>query len=205
MTANGGLRYDLFVSGLLPASAPPAPNGEHPHWSPLSHTLIHGPAEAVVVDPPITVTQATALADWIESSGKRLTYIYITHWHADHWLTTGELARRFPGVTVYASEATIGRMVRATPDGVPDALWSGLPALNSSPRCSSCTPAGSIPTRYGCPPAACWKNGKSGLDGAGYFGHPQTGQCQMWHSSHEDSPCVGCMAPPPPGEHHLTW
>jgi hypothetical protein len=29
-------------------------------------------------------------------------------------------------VTVYASEATIGRMVNAAPDGVPAALWTGL-------------------------------------------------------------------------------
>jgi glyoxylase-like metal-dependent hydrolase (beta-lactamase superfamily II) len=75
------------------------------------------------VDPPITVAQATALAHWIESFGKRLTYIYITHWHADHWLAASELAKRFPGVTVYASEATIGRMVKSTPDGVPGTLW----------------------------------------------------------------------------------
>lgn len=120
------LRYDVLVSGLLPASGAPLPNGERPRWSPLSHTLIHGPTEAALVDPPITVAQASALADWIESFGKRLAFIYVTHWHADHWLSTGELARRFPGVAVYASRATIDRMVEATPDGVPAALWTGL-------------------------------------------------------------------------------
>ena len=120
------LQYDVMVSGLLPTSAPPMPDGERPHWSPLSHTLIHGPTEAVIVDPPITVAQTSALADWIAASGKRLAYVYITHWHADHWLGTSELAKRFPGVTVYATEATIARMARATPDGVPGATWSTL-------------------------------------------------------------------------------
>jgi glyoxylase-like metal-dependent hydrolase (beta-lactamase superfamily II) len=124
MPASSTLQYRVLVSGLLPISGSPLPDGSRPRWSPLSHTLIFGPAEAVVVDPPITIEQATALASWIESFGKRLTYIYITHWHADHWLSASELAKRFPGVTVYASEATIGRIVRSTPDGVPGAQWT---------------------------------------------------------------------------------
>ena len=125
MPASTVLQYDVRVSGLLPASAPPLPNGERPHWSPLSHTLIHGPTEAAVVDPPIAAGQTTALADWIESFGKRLAYIYITHWHADHWLGTSILARRFPGVTVYATEATIARIATPTPGDVP-ALYTSL-------------------------------------------------------------------------------
>ena len=119
-------RYDVLVSGLLPARGAPLPNGERPHWSPLSHTLIRGPAEAALVDPPITVAQATALADWIAAAGARLAYIYVTHWHADHWLTAGLLAERFPGVTVYATAATIARMAASTPGGVPAGPWSAL-------------------------------------------------------------------------------
>ena len=126
MSASGNLQYDVLTSDLLPASDAPMPNGERPHWSPLSHTLIHGPTEAVVVDPPITVAQTTALADWIASFGKRLAYIYITHWHSDHWLGTRQLAERFSGVTVYASEPTITRMKNGTPGGVPNALWTSL-------------------------------------------------------------------------------
>jgi len=126
MSESSQLRYDVLVSGLLPANDAPLPNGDRPHWSPLSHTLIHGPTEAAVVDPPITVVQASALADWIESFGKRLAYIYITHWHADHWLSTGQLTARFPGVTVHASPATIERMIRSTPDGVPAGSWAAL-------------------------------------------------------------------------------
>jgi glyoxylase-like metal-dependent hydrolase (beta-lactamase superfamily II) len=126
MVANAPLAYRVLVSGLLPATGPLLPDGTRPRWSPLSHTLIYGPTEAAVVDPPITVAQATALANWIESFGRRLAFIYITHWHADHWLATSTLADRFPGVTVYASEATIGRMTASTPDGVPGEPWSGL-------------------------------------------------------------------------------
>ncbi len=53
MPANRTLEYDVKVSGLLPAAGQPMPNGERPRWSPLSHTLIYGPAEAVLVDPPL--------------------------------------------------------------------------------------------------------------------------------------------------------
>jgi glyoxylase-like metal-dependent hydrolase (beta-lactamase superfamily II) len=126
VSAGSQLQYDVFVSGLLPANDGPMPNGERPHWSPLSHTLIHGPAEAMVVDPPITMAQTTALADWIESFGKRLAYIYITHWHSDHWFGTRQLTERFPGVTVYATGPTIVRMIAGTPGGVPADLWTRL-------------------------------------------------------------------------------
>src|SRR5258708_32191830 len=51
--------------------------------------------------------QTQAGGDWVERSGRRLAYIYATHGHGDHWFGTGELARRFPGVTIYATEGTI--------------------------------------------------------------------------------------------------
>jgi glyoxylase-like metal-dependent hydrolase (beta-lactamase superfamily II) len=120
------LSYAVHVSGLLPARLGPLPTGAEPTWSPLSHTLIHGPSEAAVVDPPITVAQADALADWIDGFGKRLTHIYITHWHADHWLGTSRLAERFPGVTVYASARTVRRIADSTPNGEPGELWTSL-------------------------------------------------------------------------------
>jgi hypothetical protein len=50
MSESSQLQYDVLISGLLPANDAPLPNGERPHWSPLPHTLIHGPAEAVLVD-----------------------------------------------------------------------------------------------------------------------------------------------------------
>jgi hypothetical protein len=51
MPANTPLAYRVLVSGLLPTAGPALPDGSRPRWSPLSHTLIYGPAEAAVVDP----------------------------------------------------------------------------------------------------------------------------------------------------------
>jgi metallo-beta-lactamase superfamily protein len=102
------LSYDVFVSdGPTGVGDELMPDGAPLTWSPLSSTLVFGGRDALLVDPPFTRTQIQAVGDWIERSGKRLAYIYATHGHGDHWFGTGELARRFPGVAVYATEGTI--------------------------------------------------------------------------------------------------
>jgi len=83
------------------------PDGSPLAWSPLSSTLISGARDAILVDPPFTRTQTQSVGDWVERSGRRLAYIYVTNGHGDHWFGTGELVKRFPGVTVYATEGTI--------------------------------------------------------------------------------------------------
>ncbi|KAF2160538.1 hypothetical protein M409DRAFT_59807 [Zasmidium cellare ATCC 36951] len=88
-------------------------------WSPIASTLICGPTEAVLVDTPITFAQNDALADWIEAQldsrgagvlSPRLTYIYITHGHPDHWLGIGALQKRFPGLKAVATRGTVEQM-----------------------------------------------------------------------------------------------
>jgi glyoxylase-like metal-dependent hydrolase (beta-lactamase superfamily II) len=112
-TAPTPLSYDVFVSdGPVGTGGDLMPDGSPPAWSPLSSTLVSGDREALLVDPPFTRMQIRAVGDWVERSGRRLAYIYATHGHGDHWFGTGELARRFPGVTVYATEAAIEVMRR---------------------------------------------------------------------------------------------
>jgi glyoxylase-like metal-dependent hydrolase (beta-lactamase superfamily II) len=107
-TSPTQLSYDVFVSdGPAGAGDERMPDGAPLAWSPLSSTLIFGAQDALLVDPPFTRTQIQSVGDWVERSGRRLAYIYATHGHGDHWFGTGELARRFPGVTVYATEGAI--------------------------------------------------------------------------------------------------
>jgi glyoxylase-like metal-dependent hydrolase (beta-lactamase superfamily II) len=107
-TSPTQLSYDVFVSdGPVSARDERMPDGAPLTWSPLSSTLISGAHDALLVDPPFTRTQLQGVGDWVERSGRRLAYIYLTHGHGDHWFGTGELVRRFPGVTVYATEGTI--------------------------------------------------------------------------------------------------
>src|SRR5258705_12193913 len=51
----------------------------------FSSTLVSGERDAGLVDTPITVEQARALANWVVARGKNLTTIYATHGHGDHF------------------------------------------------------------------------------------------------------------------------
>ncbi|ODR21642.1 MBL fold metallo-hydrolase [Mycolicibacterium porcinum] len=101
------LTHRVFVTGQIPQSGRgPLPDGSRRMWSPISSTLITGSADAVLVDPPLTLTQASEVGDWIEASGRRLTGVYLTHGHGDHWFGAIPLLRRFPGAQVYATAGT---------------------------------------------------------------------------------------------------
>ena len=81
------LRWDVFLAPSIPAITSDLPPGEKERpWPPISSTLISGERDAVLVDTPITVEQARALANWVVASGKNLTTIYATHGHGDHFL-----------------------------------------------------------------------------------------------------------------------
>nr|WP_246286974.1 MBL fold metallo-hydrolase [Schumannella luteola] len=93
-----------------PYDAEPAPDGSPRRWSPITSTLISGERDAVLVDPPLTVPQATAVADWIAASGRRLTAIYSTHGHGDHWFGAATVLERFPEAVHYAMPGAIATM-----------------------------------------------------------------------------------------------
>ncbi|MFD7682361.1 MBL fold metallo-hydrolase [Streptomyces sp. NPDC059759] len=112
MTESTSLSYDVLVLDGDPSALTEMrlPDGAPIEMSPLAVTLILGERDAVLVDPPFTTDQAREVGDWIERSGKRLAYIYVTHGHGDHWFAAGELIKRFPGVKVYATPGTIEEM-----------------------------------------------------------------------------------------------
>ena len=65
-------------------------------FSPTTATLVTGPTEAVLIDAQYLKDDVRDLGDLIERTGKRLTTIYVTHAHADHYLGIGPLMERFP-------------------------------------------------------------------------------------------------------------
>ena len=65
-------------------------------WGPASATLITGREDAVLVDTLLTTAQATALAGWIEASGRNLTTVYVTRGRGDHFFGLPIILDRFP-------------------------------------------------------------------------------------------------------------
>jgi glyoxylase-like metal-dependent hydrolase (beta-lactamase superfamily II) len=101
------LQHKVFVAGQIPQSGRgPLPDGGTRMWSPITSTLITGRHDAVLVDPPLTKTQAAEVGDWIAATGRTLRQIYITHGHGDHWFGAIPLLQRFPDVSVLATEGT---------------------------------------------------------------------------------------------------
>jgi glyoxylase-like metal-dependent hydrolase (beta-lactamase superfamily II) len=108
----------------------------------VSSTLIYGERDAVLADPSWTVTQTKALCDWIERSGKRLAYIYITHGHGDHWFGTAQVMERFPSATVYATDGTIRKMHQQA-DSRPDYWDENFPGqIGDTPVLAQPVPPG---------------------------------------------------------------
>src|SRR5713226_8352109 len=131
-TANSGraaknisLRWDVFLAPSIPAIAPDVPPGETERpWPPISSTLISGERDAVLVDTPITVDQARALANWVLASGKNLTTIYATHGHGDHFFGASTVLERFPTARFVARPDVIKIMrQQASPESL-DTFWN---------------------------------------------------------------------------------
>jgi glyoxylase-like metal-dependent hydrolase (beta-lactamase superfamily II) len=96
------LKTKVFVSPSLTFE-----NNISGTFSPTSSTLIIGERDAVLVDAQHLRSDVKALGDLIEQTGKRLTTIYVTHGHADHWYGIGELTRRFPTARAVATAGTL--------------------------------------------------------------------------------------------------
>ena len=119
-TQNLSLKWDVFLAPSIPVITTDLPPGEkYRPWPPISSTLISGERDAVLVDTPITVEQARALADWIAASRKNLTTIYATHGHGDHFFGASTVLERFPNARFVARPEVIGIMrQQASPESL---------------------------------------------------------------------------------------
>ncbi len=94
---------------------PNIPVGDYPgiptgKFSPTTATLVSGATEVVLIDALYLKDDVQDLGDLIERTGKKLTTIYITHDHADHYLGFGPLLERFPDARCVALPHVIESM-----------------------------------------------------------------------------------------------
>jgi len=124
---QSALSYDVFVAPEKPFVAPPPTVGDSPAWDPTTSTLIFGARDAVLVDPLMTVREATALTDWVALHDRQLTTVYITHGHGDHYLGLPAVLDRFPDARVVAAPGTAQHMQRQDNQPLDDALRERFP------------------------------------------------------------------------------
>lgn len=122
--SSDALTVDVYVAPMRPfAGAPAQGPGDDPMWSPMSSTLIAGAEEAVLVDTLVTLDQVDALAEWVRGFGKRVTGVYITHGHQDHWIGLSRLQEHFPEARGIATPEVVERArFEATNPGL-SAYW----------------------------------------------------------------------------------
>src|SRR5258708_33962680 len=93
---NQPLEWKLFVRRRASGTQGTPPGKDELKWVANTVTLIYGEHDALLVDAFLSEAQTAELVDSIGSSGKRLSTIYITHAHADHFFGLKLLRDRFP-------------------------------------------------------------------------------------------------------------
>jgi glyoxylase-like metal-dependent hydrolase (beta-lactamase superfamily II) len=77
--------------------------------------LIEGEQEAILVDSSFAKSDAMRVAEMVTASTKRLSTIFITHPHPDHFLGLPVVLEAFPDAKVVATAAVAEQMTTAAP------------------------------------------------------------------------------------------
>jgi glyoxylase-like metal-dependent hydrolase (beta-lactamase superfamily II) len=113
------LQWKLFIRKRASATQGVPPGKDDLKWVANTTTLIYGEREALLVDTFLSDAQTAELADWISASGKRLSTIYITHGHPDHFFGLKLLCDRFPSARALALPQVVESMRRTlAPDSI---------------------------------------------------------------------------------------
>jgi glyoxylase-like metal-dependent hydrolase (beta-lactamase superfamily II) len=116
---NSPLQWTLFIRRRASATQGTPPGKDELKWVANTATLIYGERDALLVDAFLSRAHTAELADWIAGSGKRLSAIYITHAHPDHFFGLKLLRDRFPEARAIAPPQVVEAMrATLTPEAV---------------------------------------------------------------------------------------
>ena len=110
---NSSLQWKLFIRRRASATQGTPPGKDELKWVANTATLIHGERDALLVDTFLSEAQTAELADWVAASGKRLSTIYITHAHPDHFFGLKLLRDRYPEARALAPAQVVDAMQAA--------------------------------------------------------------------------------------------
>ncbi|KQV83486.1 hypothetical protein ASC90_20915 [Rhizobium sp. Root1220] len=99
------------------------PGKEDLTWVANTVTLLWGEHDAVLVDTLLSDAQNEELADWIETKGRKLRTIYLTHAHPDHIFGLTLLLKRFPDATALATPNVVDAMRKTLSSEVVETNW----------------------------------------------------------------------------------
>jgi glyoxylase-like metal-dependent hydrolase (beta-lactamase superfamily II) len=86
-----------------------------PHGYSVTSTLVYGENELLLIDPQFLLSEARQVVDMIEATGRKLTTIYTTHAHPDHFLGVAAILEAFPDAHYVALPEVRERMVTSWP------------------------------------------------------------------------------------------
>jgi glyoxylase-like metal-dependent hydrolase (beta-lactamase superfamily II) len=164
---NQPLSVNVYVAPMRPFVGAAGEGGDQPMWSPMSSTLIAGREDAILVDTLVTFGQVDELAEWARGFGKRITGVYITHGHSDHWIGLARLQEHFPEARGIATPEVVGRATFEATDPGLSAYWKAsfpgelpetavLPEALTAGRCPSARETPSSPLSCTCRPPPPW-------------------------------------------------
>jgi len=82
---------------------------------PANYTLVTGETEALLVDVPFSRSDAHRVVAAILDSGKKLTTIFVTHDHPDHFFSLEVVTDAFPEARVVAAATVVDDIWRSIP------------------------------------------------------------------------------------------
>ncbi len=81
----------------------------------VDSALITGEKEAILIDGQFAQADAHRVVAAVLESGKKLTTVYVTHGHPDHYFGLGVIKAAFPGAKIVALPSTL-KTIQATAD-----------------------------------------------------------------------------------------